>query len=165
MAMRFLLNIAILILAICLPLTAAAQMVDKAEVQEVTQKDDLGLTRQPSVPFFDMSRFDLSHSYSIGYFPGGGFSGSQALYNGTIRYQLATPLTLTLNVGVLHHPGVLFGDKSFGDNSTILPSGWLDWRPSKNFRMSIGFETVPASYYNQRGYYSYPGRSWYLRDR
>jgi len=148
-----------LTLAVMLPATVMAQMVDQAEVKEVTDKYDLGLTKPPSVPFFDMSRFNLSHSYSIAYFSGSGYSGTQALYNGTIRYQLANPLTLTLNIGVLHDPSSLFGDKKFSDNSRFLPSGWLDWRPSENFRMSIGFETVPAYY--RGGNYYYPGRSWY----
>lgn len=148
----------ILLLAFAFAAGAMAQMADKAEVKEVTQKFDRGLTRQPSLPFFDLSRFDLSHSYSIGYFSGGGFSGSRAYYSGTLLYRIARPLTLTLNLGILHDPGAIFGDKKFSDNSQFLPSGWLDWRPSDNFRMSIGFETVPA--YFHRGYY-FPGRYQY----
>lgn len=157
--MKRLLISAIVTTAMLLPAVGLAQMADKVEVREVTDKYDLGLTKPPSLPFFNLSRFDLSHSYSIAYFSGSGNSGTQALYNGTIRYQLANPLTLTLNIGVLHDPGSIFGDKKFSDNSRFLPSGWLDWRPSENFRMSIGFETVPAYY--RGGYYYYPGRSWY----
>lgn len=149
------------LIVLALPLVSAAQMADRVEAKEVTQKYDLGLTKPPSLPFFDLSRLHLSHSYSISYISGGGFSGTQAMYNGTLQYQLAQPLTLTLNLGILHDPGALFGDKNFSSNARFLPSGWLDWRPSKNFQMTIGFETVPASYY--RGYYFYPGRytDWY----
>lgn len=161
--MKFLRNIVTVLMVAALPLIVTAQMADKVEVKEVVEKYDLGLTKQPTLPFFDMSRFDLSHSYSIGYYSGSGFSGTQGMYSGTIRYQIANPLTLTLNLGILHDPGAVFGDKKFSDNSIFLPSGRLDWRPSKNFMMSIGFETVPA-YYN-RGYYGYPGRSSYWRSR
>ena len=136
------------LIVLTLPVVSAAQMADRVEAKEVTQK-------------YDLSRLHLSHSYSISYISGGGFSGTQAMYNGTLQYELARPLTLTLNLGILHDPGALFGDKNFSDNALFLPSGWLDWRPSKNFRMMVGFETVPASYY--RGYYYYPGRysDWY----
>ncbi len=157
--MKTLRHIATALLLVILSVPAMAQMVDEAEIKEVTAKYDLGLTKQPSMAFFDLSRFNLSHSYSIGYFSGNQFSGSRAMYNGTIRYQIANPLTLTLNVGVLHNPGAIFGDERLSENSKFLPSGWLDWRPSKNFRMSIGFETVPA--YNSGGYYYNPGRSLY----
>jgi hypothetical protein len=125
-----------------------AQSVDQAEVKQITQKYDLGLSKPPSTPFFDLSRIHISQSYSIGFFSGGGTSGSQALYNGTLTYQLAQPLTLTLNMGILHDPSSLWGNNRFGTSAKFLPSGWLDWRPSKNFMMSIGFETRPASYYN-----------------
>ncbi len=158
-------KILIVLLAAVLPISVMAQMADQVEVKEVIEKYDLGLAKQPTLQFFDLSRFDISHSYSFGYFSGSGFSGSRALYNGTIRYQIANPLTLTLNVGVLHDPGAIFGDKKLSDNSAFLPSGWLDWRPSKNFRMSIGFETVPAYYHYNRGYYYSPGRSLYWQGR
>jgi len=161
--MKLMKNFVLILLAIALPLTAAAQMADEAEIKAVTSKYDLGLTKPPSIPFFDMSRISISHSYSLSYFSGGGISGSQGLYNGTIRYQLANPLTLTLNVGILHDPGALFGSSKFSQNATILPSGWLDWRPSENFMMSIGFETVPAYY--RGGNYYYPGRALYWHDR
>jgi len=161
--MKRLLISVMVIMAVSLPVMVSAQMADQVEVKEVTGKYDLGLTKPPSLPFFDPSRFNLSHSYSIGYFSGSGYSGTQALYNGTVRYQIASPLMLTLNLGVLHDPGAIFGDKKFSDNSRFLPSGWLDWRPSKNFMMSIGFETVPA--YNRGGYFYNPGRSWYWPNR
>ena len=151
------------ILATGSSVTVWAQMSDRVEVKEATDRYHLGLTKPPSLPFFDLSRLNLSHSYSIGYFSGSGFSGTQAYYNGTIHYQLANPLTLTLNIGVLHDPGAVFGGKNFNDNSMFLPSGWLDWRPSENFRMSIGFETVPA-YYRGGDYYN-PGRFRYWPNR
>jgi hypothetical protein len=163
--MKVMRNILMVLLAAILPISAMAQMADQVEVKEVTEKYDLGLAKQPTLQFFDLSRFDISHSYSFGYFSGSGFSGSRALYNGTIRYQIANPLTLTLNLGVLHDPGAIFGDKRLSDNSAFLPSGWLDWRPSKNFRMSIGFESLPAIYHYNRGYYFDTGRFWYSRGR
>jgi hypothetical protein len=157
--MKALTYLAVGLLILSLSVTAMAQKADKVEVKQATDKYDLGLAKRPSLPFFDLSRLNLSHSYSIGFFSGGGQSGTRGLYSGTLYYQLARPLTLTLNLSVLHDPGALFGDGRFSDNARFLPSGWLDWRPSKNFRMSIGFETVPMYY--DRGYDYYSGRSLY----
>ncbi len=144
-----------------LPLSSAAQMADQAEVREINEKYDLGLSRRPSLPFINISRLNMTQSYSIGFYTGGGFSGTQALYNNTITYQLARPLTLTLNLSILHDPSALWGNESFSNTATFLPSGRLDWRPSDNFRMSIGIERCPA-YYNA-DYYN-PGRYRFWRE-
>lgn len=134
------------------------QMVEKVEVKELTEKYDMGLGKQPSYSLFDLSRLNFAHSYSLSFFSGGGMSGSQGLYQGAFTYQLAKPLTLTLGLGILHDPGSLVsGDRRTNNNALFLPSGYLDWKPSENFRMSIGFETVPAYRYghNNLGRYSF----------
>ncbi|MEE9443108.1 MAG: hypothetical protein V3V99_10640 [candidate division Zixibacteria bacterium] len=126
------------------------QMADNAEVRELTEKYDMGLGKQPSFSLFNLSRLNLSHSYSLSFFSGAGISGSQGLYHGTLTYRLSKPLTLTLGLGILHDPGSLIGgDRSTHNSALFLPSGYLDWKPSDNFRMSIGFETVPAYGFGQ----------------
>lgn len=132
---------------------ATAQMIDQAEVKEITQKYDMGLTKPPSMPFLDFSRLNLSHSYGISFFSGGGQSGSIGMYNGSMTYQLGKPLTLTLGLGIAHSPGTLWGDKSYGNEAQFFPSGRLDWRPSENFRMTIGFERIPIRQYNNGALY------------
>ena len=154
-------NILIVLVAVWLPLTAFGQMADQAEIKEITKQYDRGLTKAPSFSFLDPSRFNLTHSYGLTFFSGGGTSGSMGMYNGTITYQLARPLTLTFNIGILHDPSSIWNDnKKFGNNAIFLPSGRIDWRPSKNFMMSVGFERGPA--YNQN--YNFPGRYRYWRD-
>lgn len=158
--MKSLRYIATVLLIFAVPLSVTAQMTDQAEVKEVMDKYDSGLGKTPSLSLFDLSRINLSHSYSVMFFSGGGYSGTQALYSGTLRYQLARPLTLTLNLGILHDPSSIWDNSQFGNSATFFPSGRLDWRPSDKFQMSIGFETIPAGYY---GNYYYPGRYWYFR--
>lgn len=152
---------AVVAACILMPMAASAQMADQVEIKDITDKYDMGVTRQPSFSLIDLSRLHLSHSYSVSFFSGSSASGSQALYNGTVTYQIAQPLTLTLNLGILHDPGAIFGGQSnFGANATFLPSGWLDWRPSENFRMSVGFETIPAYGYNNGMYNMGRYRYW-----
>jgi len=141
------------------PLSALAQMTDKAEINQINQKYDLGLSKRPSFSWLDLSKLHFSQSYAVSFISGNGFSGTQALYNGTIIYQLSRPLTLALNIGILHDPGALWGDQSLASTATFLPSGRLDWKPSNNFQMSIGFETVPVFY---NGYF-YDGRYGFWR--
>lgn len=155
--MRIVGTILIAATMVLLPLAVVAQMSDQAEVEQITREYDLGLSKRPSLSLIDLSRLHMTQSYSLSFFSGSGQSGSVGLYSNTITYQLANPLTLTLNLGILHNPGSLLGNKSSNNSTTFLPSGWLDWRPSKNFSMSIGFETIPAY---RNGYYN-AGRSWY----
>ncbi len=153
---RFILTAAIMVMV---PLSAMAQMTDKAEVKQINQKYDLGLTKRPSLPFFDLSRFHMTQSYTMGFFSGGAGAGARGLYRNTITYQLADPLRLTLSMGVMHDPSALWGDKRSTNATSFLPSGWLDWRPSENFRMLVGFETNPGYFYN--GYNGYYGMGRY----
>ncbi|MCK5127484.1 MAG: hypothetical protein KAR42_14610 [candidate division Zixibacteria bacterium] len=149
--MKYLISLTVLLIVL-LPATLLAQMSGTAEVKQITEKYDMGVSKAPSIPFFDLSRLNISHSYSIGFFSGGGSSGSQALYSGTFQYQLASPLMLTLNLGILHDPGTLFGSNNpLGNKAQFYPSGQLDWRPSDNFHMSIGFQSYPATYYSPLG--------------
>ncbi len=160
--MKRLLTLTVLIVFL-IPALSFAQMSETSEVKQITEKYDMGVTKQPSVSFLDLSRLNISHSYSIGFFSGSGVSGSQALYNGTIQYQLANPLMLTLNFGVLHDPSALLGGQNqLGTGTKVYPSGTLDWRPSENFRMQIGFASYPAgtmySPFNMGGDYNW--RRW-----
>lgn len=142
----------------CLVSISLAQMVDEAELKEINEKYDGGLSKRPTLGFIDLTRFKMSQSYGISFYSGDGYSGSYAVYRNTIRYQLAKPLMLTLNMNILHDPGALWNDKPFGQSAKFFPSGYLDWKPSDNFRLSIGFEKRP--YYYDENYFYNPGRYW-----
>ncbi len=150
--------LATLILALAVG-TIRGQMVDEAEVRELSEKYSTGVTKTPSLPLLDLSRLKISNSYSMMFYSGGGISGQQGVFNTTLQYQISNPLTLTVNLAMLHDPGALFNNSNFGNSAKIMPSGRLDWRPSENFWMTIGFETVTM---NRYGYFN-PGRYHYWR--
>jgi hypothetical protein len=131
-----------------------AQTVDQKEVQDITEKYDLSVGKPPEVPLFDLSRLNLKHSYSVSFFSGSGYSGTIATYTGSLLYQLHRNLNLRFNVDVLHEPGALF-DQTQSSDVTLIPSGTLDWRPSENFRMSIGFTHYPEMDYSLLRHYFY----------
>ncbi len=158
--MKLMRIISMMALLAVLPLSAQAQMTDQSEVRQINRKYDVGVTKRPSLPLIDLSRLHMTQSYTMSFVSGSFGSGMQGLYQNTLSYQLANPLRLTLNMGILHDPSALVGNSQFSNSMRFLPSGWLDWRPSENFRMVVGFETIPAGYYN--GYYG-SGRYDYWR--
>jgi len=148
-----------LIFAIIIIVTGplSAQMLDKAEIQSV-KKDYLGLN-PVSKPFslIDMSRIKFSHSYSFSYHSGGGTSGSVGLYTGSIFYELSPSLSLDIMLGIAHNPGALVNDNIQTD-AAFFPAFSLDYHPSNNFRLSLGFESRPG--YNQNLYNYYYPYNW-----
>ncbi len=137
---------------------AFAQMADKAEIQSA-KEDYLGL-KPVSKPFslIDLSRLHFSHSYSFNYFSGGGTSGSVGLYTGSIFYELSRSLSLDVELGIAHDPAALFGN-SGGTDAAFYPAVNLDYHPSRNFRLSIGFESHPG-FYQSPYYYPYYTDNW-----
>ncbi len=123
------------------------QMADQAEIQSV-KEDYLGL-KPASKPFslIDLSKLHFSHSYSFTFFSGGGTSGSVGLYTGSMLYEISHSLSLDFQLGIAHDPSALFGNNAV-TNASFYPAVNLDYHPSKNFRLSIGFETVPGFYQN-----------------
>lgn len=128
------------------------QMADEAQVEEVNRSTLLGV--KPAVsPFslIDLSRVRWSHSYSVGFFSGGNYSGSMGLFNTSMFYEFSSKLSLRLDIGVSHNTGAIWGDES--SDARVLPGFQLDYHPSDNFRMSIGLQ-----HYNGyvSPYYYYP---------
>ena len=100
----------------------------------------------------DPHRFKISHAYSFSYISGNGYSGAVGTYFSTIQYQLAKPLTLRVGLALTHNPLSALGQHSGGIvTEGLYPSFQLDYRPSPNVYLGIGFERVPA--------YAYPA-SW-----
>lgn len=103
----------------------------------------------------DLSRIRWSHSYSISYFSGGSSSGSAGLLNSTMFYDISRSFSLSVNIGVLHNSGSIWGDSK--NDATILPGFRLDYHPSEKFRMSIAVQRVSGIYpyyYDRGGWFS-----------
>jgi hypothetical protein len=131
------------------------QMADKAEIQSV-KEDYLGL-KPVSKPFslIDLSKLHFSHSYSFTFFSGGGTSGSVGLYTGSMFYEFSHSLSLDVQLGIAHDPSALFGN-NVGTDASFYPAVNLDYHPSNNFRISVGFESHPGFYQSPYVYPYYP---------
>jgi hypothetical protein len=131
--------------------SASAQLADQAEIANVNNNTGIGLNPASS-PFslIDLSRVKWSHSYSVSFFSGGSNSSSLGLWNTSMFYEFSKNLSLTLNLGVAHDANALFGGES--SFSKILPGFLLDYHPSNNFNLRVGFQSY-SGYYPY--YYNY----------
>ena len=117
----------------------SAQQADVASLNSSISNAGLGV-RPLSSPFslLDASRITWSHSYSVCFFSGGNTSGSLGALNSTMFYEISPKLSLTINLGMLHNSGALWGN---GDHSaTLLPGFRLDYQPSENVHMSVSYQ-------------------------
>lgn len=134
-------------------------MADQAELDEALKANAMGVQPVES-PFslIDLSRLQWSHSYSLSYVSGNGYSQSVGMLNTSMFYEFSPSLSLMLNVGVAHNAGALWGNGN--TDATILPGFVLDYHPSENFRMTIGVQTFGGGLYGPyygRGLYYRPG--------
>jgi hypothetical protein len=136
---------------------AVGQSLDRAEIQSA-KEDYLGLN-PANKPFslIDLSRVKWSHSYSVTYFSGSGTSGSLGLYTGAIFYELTPSLSLDVQLGIAHNPGS-FVNRNIRTDAAFYPSINLDYHPSRNFRISLGYVSYPGINYNP--YYPYRSYNW-----
>ena len=117
----------------------SAQQADLATLKENSVRTDLGVKAAPSpLSLLSSSRITWSHSYSVNFFSGGGSSGSFGVLNSTMMYELSKSLHLTVNLGVLHNTGALWGDGEY--DASFLPGFRLDFQPSEKFFMSISVQ-------------------------
>lgn len=153
-------------LVLLLAMSSFGQLAEDAEFNETTQKYSLGI--EPAVsPFslIDLSKVRWSNSYSVSFFSGGSTNQTSGLWNTTLFYDFSPKLSLSLNLGVYHNVGSLWGDNVNGSDATFLPGFNLDYHPSDKFRLSIGMQTYSGKanpyYYNP--YYSSPSRYYFPR--
>ncbi len=138
-----------------------AQSADVEALNELQRGSSLGVQPMSSpTGWLDLSRATFSHSYSLTYFSGGGTSGSLGLWTSAMRYEFSDHLRLTLNLGVLHDGGAIFGSDFRSDrNTTFLPGFRLEYQPSDKVYMSVSFQRY-AGGYGPYGYQPFGYRDW-----
>jgi len=110
--------------------------------------------------FINPSNFSMSHNISMSYVTLGSTGLGLSKYTNTMRYQLSEPLSLRADVAFMLTPfGSAAGLLKNDVNKIYLERAQLDYKPSKDFSVSLQFRQYPAGlmapYY---GGYSDP---WY----
>ncbi|PWB75301.1 hypothetical protein C3F09_02770 [candidate division GN15 bacterium] len=158
-------------LAVVLILSAAlaAQGTENAPVSGPNTVSQASLKGADN-PFslLSSSRIRWSSSYAVSFFSGGGRSGSLGLLSTSMFYEFSPKLSLGLDVGILHNPGSILGDRQ--SSPTVLPGMTLDYHPSKAFRMIIDVRSVSGAMYpydRSAGFWYDPiyPYSWPMQER
>ncbi len=151
----------ILVCAVAALSTTAMAQMQNAEPQARTLLDNPIKT---TFSLLDPQRIKVSHAYSFSYISGSGYSGSVGIYQSTIQYQIAKPLTLRVGLAYAHNPSTLFGQEVGGlTQEGLYPSFRLDYRPSSKLHLGIGFQRVPYNPYYAPYYTPYFERAGIIR--
>lgn len=133
---------------ILIPAIAFAQGVPDLKGESYVGKNTYSL--------FDPSRLTVRQSYSLGYYSGGGRSGSIGYYLNSIEYVFSNPLRIRVDLGYLHSPtGMFSGGSSTLNSGAFVPGLAVDWRPSKNILFRLDYRHVPLGAYGLRSPYYY----------
>jgi len=118
-----------------------------------------------ATPFrlLDPSRLTMNQSYSLSYLSGPAGGQSVGMYMNSIGYQLARPLYLQVDIGLVHNPAALFGNGNASAGVHVLPNFSLRYTPSPNFNLMIDVRTMPTYYGPYAGYYPGYGGSYWIR--
>ena len=142
-----------LVLVLTVTVTALGQSSDEAKLNALAQSNSLGIKPTAS-PFslLDLSRMRFSHSYSVSFFSGDGYSGSVGMLNSMMLYELSSKFSLGFNLGIAHDVGAMWSNGNH--SASVFPGFWLDFHPSDRFRMSISVQRYPGIYspYSYRRY-------------
>lgn len=137
----------IIVVGCLLSVPIFGQDIDQARMETPNAYNSLGVQPAPT-PFslLDMSRIKWSHSYSVSFFSGGNQSGSVGLASTSMFYEFSDRLSLQVDLGILHNPGAIWGDKNNSDAS-LLPAVRLDYRPTDKIFMSFEYQKVDGRAY------------------
>jgi hypothetical protein len=149
---KTLLYIASLVVALLL-LMNVAFAADTLVKQGTTNSTGLsalsGASPRPAFSLLDPSRLHMTQSYSLSYMSGAGQGKMIGMYINQIDYEFAKPLRISFAIAYLHQPQGLWGARTQISGNKLLPSFRLDWRPSRNFRFVLNYETLsPYQFYS-----------------
>ncbi len=118
--------------------------------QSLVRSDDNGLL----FGWFDQSKLQMRQSYSLSYQTFGQNGLALGVYTNSLSYQISDPLSVQMDVSVMHSPYNSFGDKLGKSLSGIyLSRAQINYKPSDNTLFQIQFRQLPSSlYYGGYGY-------------
>lgn len=134
------------------------KMNDEPNVsQSLVRSDDSGLL----FGWFDPGKLKMAQSFSMSYQTVGQNGFTLGVYTNSLSYQVSEPLSLQMDVSVMHSPySSIGGDFAKSLSGVYLSRAELNYRPSDNTLFQIQFRQLPASLYY--GGYGYGGMYWGL---
>lgn len=125
--------------------------------QSLIRSDDSGLL----FGWFDPGKLKMAQSFSMSYQTFGKQGLALGMYTNSLSYQVSEPLSLQMDVSVMHSPySSLGGDFAKSLSGIYLTRAELNYRPSENTLFQIQFRQLPASLYYSGFGYGYGGSYW-----
>jgi hypothetical protein len=148
--MRYKISAVLALLIALLPVLAFGQLKEQLKPQSFSQ-----LLTQPQglvgLIGLNPKRFSMQQSYSLSYTSLGGRDFSQGVYLNTMSYQVADPLQVSLQWGVMNQPLSGLGVSSLYQNGFFVSGASVEYKPSRNLSVGVQFNRNPAGYW-YRGY-------------
>lgn len=147
----------LMLMLMLLPVLAFGQLKEQLQPQSFSQL----LTRpQGLVGLIGLNpkRFSMQQSYSLSYTSLGGQNFSQGVYLNTMSYQVADPLQVSLQWGVMNQPLSGLGVPSLYQNGFFVSGASVEYKPSRNLSVGVEFNRSPNGYW-YRGYPYYQNNS------
>ena len=121
------------------------KMNDEPSVsQSLVRSDDSGLL----FGWFDPGKLKMSQSFSLSYQTFGNQGLSLGVYTNSLSYQISNPLSVQMDVSVVHSPYSSLGNDFTKSLSGIyLSRAELNYKPSDNMLFQIQYRQLPASLY------------------
>jgi hypothetical protein len=144
----------VLILVLAFSLTAYGQFKDPGFPTE-SVKDGI-ITNQSNnlFGFLNSDNFLMRHQYNLSYSSFGGHGLALGIYTNSMFYRIAENLDIQADISLMHSPYSSFG-KEFQDDLTgiYLSRAAVNYRPWKDFSVSVQYRNLPASFYYPYGFY------------
>lgn len=95
----------------------------------------------------DPSRLSMRHSFSLSYATfGGGRGMSLGMYTNSLYYRISDPLDVQFDVSLMYSPySSALGGPQRDFSGIYLTRAQLNYRPSANTLLQIGFQQVPMT--------------------
>jgi len=115
--------------------------------------------------FINPENFSMSHSFGLSYSTFGKNGVALGVYTNHMAYKFSDNLNVQLDASLVNSPYNSLGDSfTKSINGIYLDRAQLNYRPSKDFNISVMFSNSPNNYYNNFGYgfgrYSYFSNGW-----
>jgi len=129
--------------------TAAGQFRSQPEArfsvtESIIRQDGGGLL----FGWFDPSRLTVRNNYTLSYTTSGGKGFSLGTLTSSLAYQISNPLSVMLDISLVHSPySNLGGNFAKNISGVYLSRAELNYRPSNDLLLQVQFRQLPAMYW------------------
>ncbi|MFH1940870.1 MAG: hypothetical protein ABIL68_02105 [bacterium] len=132
-------------LMVLLMMAALARAQSENPRTSIYKSSNLGLRPKGFLDnLLDLSKFSMTHSYSISFTSMGRQTFSQGLYLNTMNYQFSDPLRMQVRIGYLHQPLGVFGNSNTMNGQVFVQRAMLQYKPYKNMSITVDYQSIPS---------------------